>query len=77
MFFKEKKIMKYKKLLPIVKYDDYIKEWDYEKNKDHNPNTLTAGSASSLLHAVSTVRQQRATLRNPQISLFVFISFLV
>lgn len=37
--------MKYKKLLPIVKYDDYIKEWDYEKNKDYNPNTLTAGSS--------------------------------
>lgn len=37
--------MKYKKLLPIVKYDDYIKEWDYEKNKDRNPNTLTAGSS--------------------------------
>ena len=28
--------MKYKKHLPIVKYDDYIIEWDYEKNKDHN-----------------------------------------
>lgn len=37
--------MKHKKLLPIVKYDDYNKEWDYEKNKDHNPNTLTAGSS--------------------------------
>ena len=36
--------MKYKKHLPIVKYDDYIKEWDYENNKDYNPNTLTAGS---------------------------------
>ena len=40
-----KNIMKHKKLLPIVKYDDYIKEWDYEKNKDYNPNTLTAGSS--------------------------------
>lgn len=28
-----KNSMKYKKLLPIVKYDDYIKEWDYEKTK--------------------------------------------
>lgn len=37
--------MKREKLLPIVKYDNYIKDWDYEKNKDHNPNTLTAGSA--------------------------------
>ena len=37
--------MKHKKLLPIVKYDNYIKDWDYEKNKDHNPNTLTAGSS--------------------------------
>lgn len=36
---------KHKILLPIVKYDDYIKDWDYEKNKDYNPNTLTAGSA--------------------------------
>ena len=45
MFFKEKNSMRYKKLLPIVKYEDYIKEWDYEKNKDYNPNTLTAGSA--------------------------------
>ena len=43
--FKVTIIMKRKKLLPIVKYDDYIKEWDYEKNKDHNPNTLTAGSS--------------------------------
>ena len=41
--------MKYKKLLPIVKYDDYIKEWDYEKNKDHNPNTLTAGSSHKVV----------------------------
>ena len=30
--------MKYKKHLPVVNYDDYIKEWDYEKNKDRNPN---------------------------------------
>ena len=37
--------IKHKKLLPIVKYDNYIKDWDYEKNKDHNPNTLTAGSS--------------------------------
>ena len=37
--------MKHKKLLPIVKYDNYIKDWDYEKNKDHNPNSLTAGSS--------------------------------
>ena len=38
--FSEKNSMKYKKHLPIVKYDNYIKEWDYEKNKDRNPNTL-------------------------------------
>ena len=28
-----KKSMNYKKLLPIVKYDDYIREWDYEKKQ--------------------------------------------
>ena len=37
--------MKHKKLLPIARYDDYIKEWDYEKNKDRDPSTLTAGSS--------------------------------
>ena len=37
--------MKYKKHLPIVEYEDYIKEWDYEKNTDYNPNILTAGSS--------------------------------
>ena len=41
----QKNSMKYKKHLPIVKYDNYIKDWDYEKNKDNNPNTLTAGSS--------------------------------
>lgn len=25
--------MKYKKHLPIGKYDEYLKEWDYEKTK--------------------------------------------
>lgn len=40
-----KKSMKYKKHLPIVKYDDYIKEWDCEKNKDRDPNTLTVGTS--------------------------------
>ena len=37
--------MKYKKHLPVIKYNDYIKEWDYEKNKDRNPNTLTVGTS--------------------------------
>ena len=37
--------MKYKKHLPVIKYDDYIKEWDYEKNKDCNPNTLSVGTS--------------------------------
>ena len=37
--------MKYKKHLPIVDYEDYIKEWDYKKNTDYNPNILTAGSS--------------------------------